>query len=258
MNLILDFGNTLQKIALIDNDHRIVSIKSIHGITKEDVMSFLSDSINAKPNSEIKKAILASVVSHPQDINAVLKSRFRLLELGANTPLPISINYKTPQTLGSDRIAAAVAGWQFQKNKPVLIILAGTTITYNFVGNNADFRGGGISPGIHMRIKALHNFTGRLPLVKLGKNDVSQQEAALIGASTEESILSGVINGAIAEMDEIINRYKKHHAVAEVILSGGDMNYFAGKLKNHIFALPNIVLKGLNHILEYNVEKDHL
>ena len=161
-------------------------------------------------------------------------------------PLPIQIKYKTPKTLGVDRIAAVCGAIDIFPNKDSLVIDAGTAITYDFVDRQGNYEGGAISPGIEMRFEALHTFTERLPLVtKTG-------DLPLIGSSTETCIRSGVLNGAIAEMEGIIINYKQLYPDLGVVLCGGDSLFFENKLKPTIFAAPDLVLSGLNRILLHN------
>jgi len=171
------------------------------------------------------------------------------LELDTSTLLPITLNYKTLETLGKDRIALAVAAAQLYPHKNVLIIDAGTCITYDFIDKHKEYQGGSISPGIQMRFKALNTFTDKLPLINPTDN------VELLGKSTSESISSGVMNGVYSEIDGIIDKYKINFPDIEVILTGGDIIYFDKKLKNNIFANSNLVLKGLNMILDYNAGK---
>jgi type III pantothenate kinase len=149
--------------------------------------------------------------------------------------------------LENDRLAAAIAGATLYPGSNVLVIQAGTCITYEFINAQGEYIGGAISPGIQMRYKAMNTFTGKLPLIEHKKFD------GLIGQTTEESILSGVNNGILAEVDGIINAYKSQYPDLTIILSGGDADFFVKQLKNSIFAVPNIVLKGLNIILDFNV-----
>ena len=249
MKLIIDYGNTLVKIALFQKSS-IISIKSYESLSVKQLKQLLKE-IDYKNDTSlpIKNAIVSSVINYPETVKSYLKQQFNLLELNTHTALPIKINYKTPETLGNDRIALAVAGSQLYPKKNILIIDAGTCITYDFVNKNRDYLGGGISPGIHMRFKALNTFTNKLPLV------IPTDNSGLIGNSTIESILSGVMNGIYSEIDGIIDKYKLNFPELKIILTGGDIIYFDKKLKNNIFANSNLVLKGLNMILDYNVGK---
>uniref|UniRef100_UPI0030D97038 type III pantothenate kinase n=1 Tax=uncultured Salegentibacter sp. TaxID=259320 RepID=UPI0030D97038 len=145
-----------------------------------------------------------------------------------------------------DRLALVAAGALKYQNKNLLVIDAGTCITFDFKNDKNEYLGGAISPGLQMRLKALHNFTAKLPLVKLEEN------ITLIGDSTKNSILSGVLNGVAAELDGIIDRYKADYKYLTIILTGGDSQILSKRVKNGIFANPNFLLEGLNYILEFN------
>jgi len=160
--------------------------------------------------------------------------------------LPIKIDYKTEKTLGTDRIAASIGGYIGNKKKDILIIQTGTCLTYDIVNSDAVYFGGAISPGIDMRFKALHTFTNKLPLVSYKNIDF------IIGKSTNEAILSGVINGIITEVDGMIDDFKRQlNKDLLVIITGGYADFFANKLKNSNFADPNLVMKGLNEIISF-------
>jgi type III pantothenate kinase len=162
-------------------------------------------------------------------------------------PLPIKILYATPQTLGVDRIAGSCGALQLFPGKNTLVIDAGTCITYDFTDSSKQYYGGSISPGLKMRFQAVHTFTARLPLVSPAENP------ELIGNSTETSIQSGIVNGTVAEIDGIIDRYRQKYPDLQVILCGGDGPFFENKLKASIFASPDLVLIGLNSVLIHNV-----
>jgi type III pantothenate kinase len=188
-----------------------------------------------------------SNVNHDQyEVITFLKNQsFYFHELTESTPIPVKNLYKTPSSLGKDRIALAVGGAMIYKNKNILIIDVGTCITYDFVNDKNEYLGGGISPGIDMRLKSLHQFTAKLPLVE------KKEMYSLIGNDTHSSILSGVLNGATEEVKGIIQLYQQQFNELNVILTGGDYIYFATLLKNTIFADQYFLLKGLNQILEY-------
>ncbi|UII28675.1 type III pantothenate kinase [Fulvivirga maritima] len=164
-----------------------------------------------------------------------------------NLPLPFTIDYKTPQTLGRDRVAGVAGGQYIFPNANTLVIDLGTCITYDIIDAKNVYHGGGISPGLKMRFKSLHNFTAKLPLIE-PTNDFE-----LIGQSTKESILSGVINGMISEIDGIIRMYTDKFAHLQIIMCGGDAKFFENRIKANIFVAPELVLTGLNRILLYNV-----
>ncbi|HZG00641.1 MAG TPA: type III pantothenate kinase [Chitinophagales bacterium] len=174
-----------------------------------------------------------------------LKDEMDLMLLTDRTKLPIRVSYKS-NTLGTDRIALAAAAHAAFKNRNILIIAAGTCITYNFVSYQGVFGGGAISPGLHMRLNAMHSFTARLPQIR--KID----DAALVGDSTKASMLSGVVNGAAYEMDGFIDACKREYKSFDAVLTGGDARYFEPRLKSKIFAQPHAALYGLHAILQHN------
>jgi type III pantothenate kinase len=163
--------------------------------------------------------------------------------------LPIEVHYQTPETLGNDRIAAATGANFLRPDRDVLIIDAGTAITYEIVEASGVYIGGNISPGMTTRFRALHRFTEKLPLVR------EPEQISWLGTTTETAIQAGVVNGIIYEMDGYIHDVRKKYPDVFVFLTGGHSFYFERRLKNSIFAAINLVLVGLNRILEYNVEK---
>ncbi|MEI6900275.1 MAG: type III pantothenate kinase, partial [Bacteroidota bacterium] len=177
-----------------------------------------------------------------------LQEKFHFIELDEKTPIPLKNRYQTPATLGKDRLAAAVGGHSLFPGHDVLVINAGTCVTYDVVTREGEYLGGAISPGMVMRFRALHTFTGKLPLLDF------TEEPDFPGNTTEKSIISGVINGMIAEMEAIATGLGVKYPDLQVILSGGDLNYFDKRLKISIFALPNIVVYGLYQILKLNVD----
>ena len=244
MRLILDFGNTLKKIAFYEGN-TITDLRTCDKITLAQLKSIINE------HPDIDSAILSTVINYPLNIKNYLKKQFRFIELDELTPVPVKVLYKTPGTLGKDRLAAVVSCNHMFPGKDVLVINAGTCITYDFVNAGSEYPGGVISPGMKMRFSALHNFTDKLPLVN------SYLKPELTGNDTESSIISGVMNGIIAEMDGIIEKYKLKSPELLTVLSGGDAKYFDKSLKNRIFAVPNIVVEGLHIILNHNVDKEN-
>ncbi len=170
-----------------------------------------------------------------------------MIEFTPQTPIPLKNHYKSAATLGADRLAASIGAFTLHPNNNVLVIDAGTCVKCNFTNSKNEFLGGSISPGLAMRLRSLQHYTGKLPLVNF---DDSFDK--VIGQTTEESILSGVINGIAYEIDSFINDYKKNYPDLITILTGGDSAYFVKRLKNSIFAEPELVLMGLNTTLEFN------
>ena len=242
MNLVIDIGNSLSKLALFKGNE-LVEFSSTENLD----VAFLQNFVGKKQG--IKSVVLSSVTHHSPKINEFLKKQFYFIELNATTKLPIKNCYKTPETLGKDRLAAVVGANHLFPNANVLAIDAGTCIKYDFVNDKNEYIGGGISPGIDMRFKALNTFTDKLPLLSF------QSFEKLIGENTNESILSGVLNGVVSEVKGIISEYEKISTNLKIILTGGYSGFFEKQLKNTIFADPFLVLKGLNVILNFNAEK---
>lgn len=235
MNLAIDFGNTLTKAGLFKGEDLI---EVIHNIDLDELDRIVS-------SFSPKHVIISSVSKGLTEIEHRLNN-YPITVLSSTLPLPFKIAYKTPNTLGLDRIAAVAGAQSLFPDTDCLVIDTGTCFTYDFIDKQGTYHGGGISPGIHMRFKALHNFTANLPLIEIEEN------APLIGQSTKESIQSGVINGAIAEITEIIRMYSDKFGHLQIIICGGDAKFFENKLKASIFAAPELVLRGLNRILLYN------
>ncbi len=235
MNLIIDAGNTRVKMAIFSKG-KMLHFLSLDTLNVKKIQEFIKD-------FKIESAILSSVATEDQSIISFLKEHFFLVCLSGKTPLPITNAYQSPETLGSDRIACAVGAHGLFPGRDVLSIDAGTCIKYDMVTAKGVYLGGAISPGLLMRISSMHNFTARLPLLPLAMPD------RFIGNTTESSMLSGAVYGAITEVDGCIKRYRETYKQLKVVLSGGDMAYFENSLKSRIFAAPNLVMQGLNLIL---------
>ena len=197
---------------------------------------------------QIDHCIVSTVVNEAGAIEKYIRDKVPYFVFSADTPSPLKNLYSSAHTLGSDRLAAAAGGNALFPGSNVLVIDAGTCIKYNFVTDNNEFLGGGISPGLRMRFAALNEYTSRLPLLAL-QTDFN----TLIGTTTTDSILSGIQLGTIAEADGIIDKYKELYNNLTVVLTGGDFNFFEKRLKNSIFADQFLILKGLNVILDYTI-----
>jgi len=240
MNLVVDDGNTLVKTAVFQNN--TLFEKQI--FQKEDFLKKFKKL--QKKHPKIQKAIVSSVSSLDNELVNQLQKSYSLLQLDNQVKLPFLNKYATPDTLGKDRIALVAAAVNTYPRKNVLIIDAGTCITYDFKTENEVYLGGAISPGLEMRFKSLYKFTANLPLVR------PKPEAKLIGDSTESSILSGIINGIELELKGAIESYDSKFEDLTVIFTGGDSQILSIPLKNSIFANSNFLLEGLNFILEFN------
>ncbi len=240
MNLIVDVGNTYVKFAVFRNDKLIHKISFKLSEFKKQY-KLLTDNF-----PKLKNAIISSVGRLSQKDIEIIDKDMKVLQLNYKTRLPFKNLYETPKTLGVDRIALVSASVNQFPNNNVLIIDAGSCITYDFVTDKNEYLGGAISPGIELRYQALHNFTANLPLL------VKDQPKTIIGNSTESSIHSGVVIGVIKEIDGVIDQYIAKHQDLTVILTGGDANFLSNQLKNSIFANSNFLLEGLNFILDFN------
>lgn len=241
MHLIcLDIGNTRLKVGVFHPDKadefEIFSKYSI------DTIQYLSEKY---PNHQF---VCSSTALLNVEIESFLRQTPNFLEITNQLKFPFKNLYHTPHTLGADRMALVAGAMSLYPNKKCLIIDAGTSITLDFVNEDEEYLGGSIHPGIEMRLKALHNFTGKLPLVKDNWAD------PLIGKSTEECIQIGTVKAAVYEIQHFIDEYREQMVDIVVLLSGGNTEIFFYKLKNEIFAHPNLVLFGLKTIALYNAK----
>ncbi len=241
MNLIIEQGNTSTKVAVFNEGSLAVSL------VYKEFDSALLDALFDE--YELTKGIMSTVLLPDEKLLAYLQNRLdTFILLDENVPVPITVVYETPETLGKDRLAAAVGANYLQPGKNLLVIDAGTAITYELVEASGTYVGGNISPGMTTRFKALHAYTERLPLV------FEQDDVSLLGSNTIRAIQSGVVNGIVYEMEGYIRELSLKYSELLVFLTGGHSFYFERRLKNCIFANVNLVLIGLNRILEYNVE----
>ena len=221
----------------------MVDVKSVKG----DFSNDLRRMINA--SEDPFSCIVASVKMPEPEILSHLEfiKDLKIIFIRSGILLPVKLLYKTPETLGNDRLANSCGAWKLNKNRNSLVIDMGTCIKYDFVTLTGEYQGGSISPGLVMRYKALTQFTGQLPYFK-----PNEDFPALTGQSTETSMRSGVENGILEEIKGIINRYREVFDQTDIILTGGDHNKFVDKLKSPIFVAPNLTLIGLKEILDRN------
>jgi type III pantothenate kinase len=196
----------------------------------------------------IKYSIISSVAEIDAQVTEFLKTNTKLIHYSHQTRLPISVLYKSVETLGLDRVANAVGAAALFPKKNVLSIQAGTCLVFDFVNENGEYRGGSISPGMRMRFEMLHEKTKKLPLLS-----EKEKRPLSLGIDTKESILSGVINGMCYEIDGFIKDYQRQFKKLNTVITGGDAPCLQKFIKNTIFAAPNVVLKGLNEIIKHNV-----
>ena len=237
MNLIADIGNNSAKFFLFSGKQMILHTRitgNNYGIIGE-----------WREQYEIERAIVSSVI----DLTEEQKMHFTalacpLLWFNSTADTPLDIAYRTPGTLGSDRLAAAVGAWDIQPGKNLLVIDAGSAITIDFVSRDGTYHGGNIAPGIKMRLKALHQFTGRLPMVE------KEGDTPTFGYDTETAIRSGVLKGIAHEIDGYIEETRSKYGDIFVFLTGGDENSLKNMIKSRIFADKYLVARGLNRILQ--------
>jgi len=240
MNLIIDIGNTSTKLAVFQRD-KVLIAKTVEGFSLViEVENLL------KQFTEIKRGFVSSVGFLSEDELKTLEKRLPMTVLNSTLKLPFKVHYKTPNSLGADRLALMAAAATQYSGKNVLVIDAGSCITYDFIDSKKNYLGGAIAPGIQMRYKSLGDFTSSLPTLQkiVPKNS--------IGNSTQDSIHSGVINGVLYEIEGTVNEYQNKYPDLTVILTGGDADFLCKQLKISIFANSDFLLEGLNFLLEYN------
>lgn len=246
INLCLDIGNTRTKAAIFSADTAEPQhITTYTGLPKPQALLHLLNTHG------IQNSIISAVGKQEEWILEMLSLHTLSFQLTHLTPIPITNAYQTPQTLGKDRLAAVVGAYYLFPQTNVLVIDAGTCITYDFLTYNGIYTGGSISPGLTMKFKALHTFTQNLPLIQFDTEQTALPN--LTGNTTQNAITSGVIWGTIAELQAIIAQYEQLYGSLTVLLTGGDAIFFENNLKKPIFARPYAVLFGLNKILNYNV-----
>jgi len=238
MELTIDIGNTLSKAALFEHNKIIKKVALGSNLTASLRQLFSKYPVNA--------AIVSSVRKYPTGAVKLLESRTKLIQLSHTTKIPLKNRYRSA-TLGTDRIAAACGAAYLFPRKDLLVIDAGTCITYDVVTRQGIFQGGSISPGLQMRFDALHHFTGKLPSLRAGKF------TSLPAITTENSMISGVQQGIVFEIEGFIRHYQKKYGAVTVVMGGGDAELFAGRIKSSIFAAPDLIHLGLYTILKLNV-----
>jgi type III pantothenate kinase len=240
MNLIADIGNTSTKLALYEGN-KCISQHRINDLSCMELDKILT-------GHDVKRAIISSVKTLPQFISDLLFSAVSSVHiLSYKSLLPFNIEYDTPATLGTDRIAAVAGAYNLFPGSEILVIDAGTAITFDFLSGEI-YRGGNISPGLTMRFKALNKFTDKLPLLTAGELFTNP------GKNTHDAIRAGVITGVTYEINEYIRTFENKLNDFKVILTGGDSELLKDKINYQIIYKPDIVIDGLNYILEYNAK----
>jgi type III pantothenate kinase len=234
-SLCIDEGNSRLKFALFASNKLIAEGGDMLAL---ELLDF----------TKVNHSIVATVLAPSPAIDFLTSKGIPYHRLTSKSNLPFKNSYATPYTVGADRLAAAAAAVLNHTNHNTLVITIGTCITYNFINKDNEFIGGSISPGIQMRLNAMHHFTSRLPFTEweYGKS------IPLVANSTQESMRSGAINGVAAEVAQTINWYAERFENLNTMATGGDASFLVSQFKNNIFADPQLLLKGLNHILSYN------
>ena len=236
--LCFDFGNTRRKCAVFKNAGLEKTI-----VLKDDSHQTIQSLIN---DFNPRKSILSSVIDHNPAMEELLARHTKFHRLSHITKLAFSTPVGKPETIGADRLALTAAAVHFYPRRNNLVIGLGSCITYNFINKYHELVGGGISPGMEMRLKAMNHFTAKLPLVEADSN------VPLIGYDTKSNMLSGAVLGMTYEIDGFIDEYAKKFDNFNVLLTGGDIVHLASHLKNKIFADPDLIFKGLYAISEVN------
>jgi type III pantothenate kinase len=241
MNLIVDIGNTRTKLAFFEKNRLVEK-----AIVQTSALSWLNERLY--DGRIVEATILSATGQDTEGVEIFLKNNLPYLKFGQETPIPITNKYATPETLGKDRLAAVIAANFLFPNKNCLVIDSGTCITYNFLEKTGVFIGGNIAPGLTMRLRAMNHFTAKLPLVEREMDNL-----ALIGNTTETAMQSGAQIGLLSEIEGYVARLEKKMGKVKVILTGGDGQYLFDNLniREKCFE-PNLVLQGLNNILNYH------
>ena len=243
--LAVDVGNTAVKVGFFDGS---TLREMAAGLTAVQVQAVVR---RWQPEHVIISSVAEDAALRAEELRADVPGEI-LSFSPATTPIPLQNAYGTPHTLGADRLAAAVGAASLRPGQNTLVIDAGTALKCDLVTADGTYHGGSIGPGLGMRLRALHEFTGRLPRLELPPVGAT---IPLVGDSTTGSLLSGVVNGAVAEITGLVAQYQRRHPGLGVLLTGGDTAFLAARLSARIFVVPELVLLGLNRILAYHVDK---
>lgn len=243
MNLVLDIGNSTVKMAVFKGDYLVESFNST-----ADQFEHSVDRILEKHQS-INRALIAAVSDFNLGIIEKLSAQCVVQKLDHTFNFPFKNLYKTPKSLGLDRVALASGAVKQYPKTNVLIIDAGTCMTFDFVDVKSQYWGGAISPGLRMRYKAISSQTSRLPHLS------PEVPRSVMGETTKDSIHSGIVHGMLQEIEGTVGVYRNKFPELTVVMTGGDRDFLCKQLKISIFAVSNLLLEGLNHILELNSEK---
>lgn len=253
MLLAIDVGNTRIKAAVFEGNTLLES----GNFKKDELQKNIETILNTYP--KITDLIVASVGNVDRELFLFWNKRINIHFVTHETSFPFQNRYTTPHTLGIDRMVLSAGAVMQFPNKNRLVIDAGTCITYDFVTEKDKYLGGAVSPGIRLRYESLHHYTANLPLLtieNLQEDENKNLKLELIGNSTQQSIHSGVINGVVNEIEGFITQYQTQYSNFIIILTGGDTEFLAKRLKNTIFANSNFLLESLNQIFQYKIKND--
>ncbi|WP_417442957.1 type III pantothenate kinase [Joostella sp.] len=240
MNLIVDVGNSFIKLAVFKGDMFLEVLQT----EEKNILKNFSNIFKKYPM--IRHIMISSVGKLSEEHIKAMAVFAPVSMLTSDSKVPFRNQYATPKTLGVDRIALIAAAYYKYSAQNCLVIDAGSCITYDFLSEDGVYKGGAISPGVHMRYKAMNAYTAKLPLVS------SLDFEDFIGDSTQSCMISGVVNGTVNEIEGVILQYIDRFKDLTVILTGGDSHFLSKRLKSSIFAHPNFLLEGVNYILELN------
>ena len=243
--LVLDIGNTAVKAGCFADG---LLRETWAGLDAAEVRALVQ---RWQPQHLLVASVAEDATARAAALQPLVPGRALALVPGT-TAVPLRNAYATPHTLGADRLAAAVGAAGLRPGQDTLIVDAGTALKLDLVTADGTYHGGSIGPGLGLRLRALHAFTGRLPLVPLPAADAT---VGLVGGSTADSILSGVVRGTVAELDGLVAQHRQRHPALAVLLTGGDAPFLAARMAGRTFVVPELVLLGLYHILAYNVEE---
>jgi len=244
MIVTVDVGNTRIKAAVFEGDTHLESFVFDKTVLEKNIKNIL------KKFETIVSIVVSSVADVEKESFLIFEKEVEVHFVSHEDTFPFINNYGTPKTLGIDRMVLASGATLLYPDQNRLVIDAGTCVTYDFVDENNVYQGGAIAPGLRLRYEALHNFTAKLPLLHL------QSPESYVGKSTSESIHSGVVNGLVYEIDGFIDEYKAGCSKIIIILTGGDAEFLAKRLKNTIFANSNFLLESLNQTFQYKIKND--
>ena len=242
MHLCIDIGNTRCKYAIFDNGQ----------IVKSNILSafeqfYFKDLIE---QNKIKNVMISSVKKIAfLPFKGILRPDVQLIELDDQTALPFNNLYMTPKTLGKDRLALVSGARKLYPEENLLVVDAGTCITYDFIDKDNNYHGGNILPGLNMRLKAMHHFTDKLPMLELN------HPVDFLGRDTSSAMMTGVVDAANFELEGFRKAYEEQFGLLRLLVTGGDTEYFETKIKSRIFVHPDLMMIGLNEILEYNLNQ---